>query len=223
MTSTQTTPATSEPPEPGKPPEQAIRQCEVRRETAETRIEVRVRLDLDAKGAAKAQVDTGVPFLDHMLISFARHSRLDLDVKVVGDLDIDDHHTVEDTGIVLGQALNKALGDKRGIARFGYAYAPMDEALARAVVDISGRPYLSYNAALDPTLGGRRLFHTDLAEEFWRAFVTNAGVTLHLDLLRGTNAHHCIEAMFKSVALAWYNASRVSNIPGVVPSTKGAL
>ncbi len=145
-------------------------------------------------------------------------------MRASGDTPIDDHHTVEDAGIVLGQALAQALGTKAGIARFGYAYAPMDESLVRAVLDISGRPFLSYEApGIAPTLGGERLFHTDLAEEFWRALTANAGITLHLDLIRARNAHHAIEAMFKAFALALHVATRVNNVPGVVPSTKGAL
>jgi imidazoleglycerol-phosphate dehydratase len=145
-------------------------------------------------------------------------------VTATGDVAVDDHHTVEDVGIVLGRALSAALGPRQGIARFGYAYAPMDEALARAVVDISGRPFLSYTApGLAPTLGGARLFHTDLAEEFWRALVIHAGITLHLDLLRGQNAHHALEALFKAFALAWRAATRLTDRPDLVPSTKGVL
>jgi len=196
------------------------RRAELTRETAETTIFVSV--DLDGRG--EADVDTPVPFLNHMLTSLARHGRLDLTIRARGDVEVDDHHTVEDVGIVLGRVLLVALGSKEGIARFGYAYAPMDESLARAVLDISGRPFLSYNAAgLAPTLGGRQVFHTDLAEEFWRAVTNNAEITLHLDLLRGTNAHHSIEAMFKAFALSWHAATRLSNVPGAVPSTKGAL
>lgn len=196
------------------------RRAELTRDTLETRITVGVDLD----GSGDARIDTPVPFLNHMLTSLARHGRLNLSVKAEGDTDIDDHHTVEDVGIVLGKVLAEALGDKKAIARFGYAYAPMDESLARAVIDISGRPFLAYEApGLSPTLGGERVFHTDLAEEFWRALVTNAGVTLHLDLIRGRNAHHSIEAMFKAFALAWHSATRLSGLPGAVPSTKGAL
>ena len=159
-----------------------------------------------------------------MLTSLARHGKLDLTVRATGDCDIDDHHTVEDVGIVLGRALLEALGSKQGIARFGYSYAPMDEALARAVVDISGRPFLSYKAeGLAPTLGGERIFHTDLAEEFWRALTTNADITLHLDLIRGRNAHHSIETTFKAFALAWHAATRLTGVPDRVPSTKGSL
>jgi imidazoleglycerol-phosphate dehydratase len=196
------------------------RRAELTRDTAETRIYV--MLDLD--GAGKGTIDTPVPFLNHMLSSLARHGRFDLEVRAEGDVDVDDHHTVEDVGIVLGKTLVAALGPKEGIARFGYAYAPMDESLARAVIDISGRPFLSYSApGISPTLGGKQIFHTDLAEEFWRAVTNNAAITLHLDLLRGTNAHHSIEAMFKAFALSWHAATRLTNIPGYVPSTKGTI
>jgi imidazoleglycerol-phosphate dehydratase len=204
----------------GGPATGAKRRAELSRDTTETRIYVKVDLD----GAGKCSIDTPVPYLNHMLTSLARHGRLDLDVRAEGDIDVDDHHTVEDVGIVLGKALMSALGPKEGIARFGYAYAPMDESLARAVIDISGRPFLSYSApGISPTLGGPRIFHTDLAEEFWRALTNNAAITLHLDLLRGTNAHHSIEAMFKAFALAWHTATRLTNIQGYVPSTKGTL
>ena len=196
------------------------RRAELTRETRETQITVSVDLD----GEGRAEVGTGVPFLDHMLMSLARHGRLDLVVRAEGDTYMDDHHTVEDVGIVLGRALSQALGAKQSIARFGYAYAPMDEALARAVIDISGRPFVNYEApGLSPTLGGERIFHTDLVEEFWRAVVANAAITLHLDLLRGRNAHHSIEAMFKAFALAWYQATRLTGQPGSVPSTKGVI
>ncbi|MEO5953424.1 MAG: imidazoleglycerol-phosphate dehydratase HisB [Chloroflexia bacterium] len=196
------------------------RQAEIQRNTSETQITLRIGLD----GTGHAEIDTPVPFLNHMLTSLARHGRLDLVVKATGDTLIDDHHTVEDIGIVLGQAMAQAVGTKAGIARFGHAYVPMDEALARAVIDISGRPFLNYEApGISPTLGGERIFHTDLAEEFWRAVVTNAGITLHLDLIRACNAHHAIEAMFKAFALAWHTATRITNVPGVVPSTKGSL
>lgn len=198
----------------------AAREAQLTRETTETSINISVSLD----GTGKAEIDTPVPFLNHMLTSLARHGRLDLIVQARGDVEVDDHHTVEDVGIVLGKCLSDALGTREGIARFGYAYAPMDDALARVVIDISGRPYLSYTApGLAPTLGGRYVFHTDLAEEFWRGLVTNAGITLHMDLLRGNNAHHAIEATFKAFALAWYAATRTTNIPGRVPSTKGSL
>jgi imidazoleglycerol-phosphate dehydratase len=194
-----------------------IRKTTVERKTAET--EVRVTLNLDGSGQASLQ--TSVPFLDHLLNSLARHGRLDLEITAKGDIEIDDHHTVEDIGIVLGQALSRALGDKRGIARFGSAHAPMDEALARAVVDISGRPFLVYEAPGVAPWVGR--FDTALAEEFWRAFVNNAAITLHLDLLRGKNAHHALEALFKSTGLALHAATRIIVQGGAIPSTKEML
>jgi imidazoleglycerol-phosphate dehydratase len=193
------------------------RRSTVERKTAET--EVRVTLNLDGSGQASLQ--TLVPFLDHLLNSLARHGRFDLEVTAKGDTEIDDHHTVEDIGIVLGQALARALGEKRGIARFGSMLAPMDEALARAVVDISGRPFLVYEAPGVAPWVGR--FDTALAEEFWRAFVNNALITLHLDLLRGKNAHHMLEALFKSAGLALHAATRVIDRGGAVPSTKEVL
>jgi imidazoleglycerol-phosphate dehydratase len=194
-----------------------IRKTTVERQTAET--EVRVTLNLDGSGQASLQ--TSVPFLDHLLNALARHGRFDLEITAKGDTEIDDHHTVEDIGIVLGQALSRALGDKRGIARFGAAHAPMDEALARAVVDISGRPFLVYEAPGVAPWVGR--FDTALAEEFWRAFVNNAAITLHLDLLRGKNAHHALEALFKSTGLALHAATRIVVQGGAVPSTKEVL
>jgi imidazoleglycerol-phosphate dehydratase len=198
----------------------SARKAQLTRETTETSIDISVDLD----GTGQAKVETPVPFLNHMLTSLARHGKLDLVVLAHGDVEVDDHHIVEDVGIVLGKCLYAALGTREEIARFGYAYAPMDDALARAVIDISGRPFLGYVApGLAPTLGGRYVFHTDLAEEFWRGLVTNAGITVHLDLLRGNNAHHSIEAMFKAFALAWQMATRINNIPGLVPSTKGSL
>ncbi len=193
------------------------RKTAVERKTAET--DVRVALNLDGSGQASLQ--TSVPFLDHLLHSLARHGRFDLEVVAKGDTEIDDHHTVEDIGIVLGQAFSRALGEKRGIARFGSVLAPMDEALARAVVDISGRPFLVYEAPGVAPWVGR--FDTALAEEFWRALVNNALITLHLDLLRGKNAHHMLEALFKSAGLALHAATRVIDRGGAVPSTKEVL
>ena len=198
----------------------AFRQARLARATRETQI--RVTLDLD--GSGQGTVSTGVPFLDHLLIALARHARFDLEIKAQGDLDIDDHHTVEDVGIVLGQALRQAVGNRAGMARFGHAYAPMDEALARAVVDLSGRPFLVYNTpGLAPTLGGLRVFHTNLLEEFWRAVATHAALTLHIDLLRGENAHHSLEACAKAAALALHQATSKAGPADVIPSTKGVL
>ena len=198
------------------------RVAERRRVTRET--DVFARLDLDAGPRdGNGAISTSVPFLDHLLTSFARHGRLALTISATGDTEIDDHHTVEDVGLTLGQTLLAALGERRGIARFGYAYAPMDEALARAVVDISGRPYLAYEigAVAMPERVGR--FDTQLVEEFWRAFSVEARLTLHLDVIRGRNAHHSFEAMFKAAGLALASATRVIDPGGDAPSTKGAL
>jgi len=196
------------------------RRAEILRETGETRILIRV--DLDRPGPPR--IHTAVPFLDHMLTALARHGRLGLEVDAQGDTEIDDHHTVEDIGIVLGQAIAEALGDKAGITRFGTAYAPMDEALARVVLDLSGRAFISWLVPLRaPTLGGVRLFHTDLVEEFFRALVANARVTAHFDLIRAQNDHHALEALFKAFALALHAATRLGDPGGAVPSTKGVL
>ncbi|HMA35138.1 MAG TPA: imidazoleglycerol-phosphate dehydratase HisB [Chloroflexia bacterium] len=196
------------------------RRAEILRETGETRIAL--KLDLDRPGPAA--IATPVPFLNHMLAALARHGRLTLEITAQGDVEIDDHHTVEDAGIVLGQALAQAVGDKAGINRFGTAYAPLDEALARVVLDFSGRPFISWNAPLrGPTIGGVRLFHTDLAEEFFRAVVANAQITAHFDLIRSQNDHHAIEALFKAFALALHSATRLGGPPTVIPSTKGVL
>jgi imidazoleglycerol-phosphate dehydratase len=196
-----------------------VRRAEIVRETSETKIRVALNLD-----GGPVQIATPVPFLNHMLASLGRHGRLGLEIEATGDIEIDDHHTVEDIGIGLGQALAQALGNKAGVARFGSAYAPMDEALARVVLDLSGRAYISYNAPMRaPTLGGLRLFHTDLVEEFFRALVGNALITAHFDLIRGTNDHHAIEALFKAFALALHQATRRSGPAGAIPSTKGVL
>lgn len=198
------------------------RVAERRRVTRETNVFVRLDLDGGPLDAAEA-ISTSVPFLDHLLSGMARHGRLALTITATGDIEIDDHHTVEDVGLTLGQTLLAALGERRGIARFGSAYAPMDEALARAVVDISGRPYLAFDmgAIVPPERVGH--FDTQLVEEFWRAFATEARLTLHLDVLRGRNAHHIYEAMFKAAGLALATATRVIDAGGAVPSTKGTL
>ena len=194
------------------------RRAEVARDTSETAI--RVVLDLDGQGAA--QVATGIGFLDHMLTALARHALFDLDVSAKGDLHIDFHHTTEDAGIVLGQALRQALGDKRGIRRYGHALLPMDEALAEAAVDISGRPFLAWSVPFGPAKIGE--MDTELFEEFFRALAFNAGITLHLTLKAGTNAHHVAEACFKAVARALRMAVEPDpRTPGAVPSTKGML
>lgn len=192
------------------------RQAEWRRVTRET--DVLVNVDLD--GSGQSEIATGVPFLDHMLTSFARHGRLGLTIRATGDLAVDDHHTVEDVGLTLGEALRLALGDGLGIARFGARYVPMDDALARVVVDWAARPYLVWNVEVGAARIGT--FDPALAEEFWRALTTRAGLTLHADLLRARNGHHALEAIWKAAGLALHDATRVT-APGEVPSTKGAL
>lgn len=195
-----------------------MRQADVTRNTLETRISVRIDLD----GTGKAELATGVPFFDHMLDQIARHGAIDLAVRAEGDTHIDDHHTVEDVGITLGQAFAKALGDKKGIRRYGHAYVPLDEALSRVVVDFSGRPGLHY--FVDYTRARIGNFDVDLAREFFQGFVNHAGVTLHIDNLRGDNAHHQCETIFKAFGRALRMAAeRDERQAGAVPSTKGAL
>jgi len=195
-----------------------MRTAEVTRSTKETRI--RVKLDLDGKGVAK--LSTGLPFLDHMLDQVARHGMIDLDVSAKGDLHIDAHHTVEDIGITLGQAVAKAIGDKAGVRRFGHAYVPLDEALSRVVIDFSGRPGLEYHVEFTRALIGE--FDVDLMHEFFQGFVNHAQVTLHIDNLRGDNAHHQCETMFKAFARALRMAAEFDpRAAGSVPSTKGSL
>ncbi len=191
------------------------RQKRVQRITNETQITVEI--DLDGSGAS--QISTGIGFLDHMLTAFAKHSGFDLTVAAVGDTHIDDHHTSEDVAITLGQAFKEALGDKIGIARYGHSFLPMDETLVRTALDISNRPYYIYNVSgLNPKVGS---FDTELIGEFWRAFALNAGITLHIDLLRGAIQHHIVESIFKSLALALKGAVRI--VGRDVPSTKGVL
>ncbi|HEU5171401.1 MAG TPA: imidazoleglycerol-phosphate dehydratase HisB [Gemmatimonadales bacterium] len=191
---------------------------EVTRQTKETRL--RVRVDLD--GTGEARVRTGIGFFDHMLEALARHALLDLEVEGRGDLHVDGHHTVEDTGIALGQAIARALGDRRGIRRFADAVVPLDDALVRVVLDVSGRPYLSYNVEIPKwqMLGDYDVF---LTPEFFRALVTNAGLTAHVDLLRGDNPHHIVEAAFKAFARALDAAIALDPRVQGVPSTKGLL
>lgn len=167
------------------------------RSSAESDIRVRIKL----QGTGQADIDTGIGFFDHMLHALARHANWDLEIQVNGDLHVCGHHTVEDTGIVLGQALAEALGDKSGIARYGHALIPMDEALARAVIDVSGRPYLVFRAELPAPMVGN--FDTELCEEFFRALAFQAGITLHLEVPYGKNTHHIIEALFKALAHAF--------------------
>lgn len=187
------------------------------RKTTETQVEVMWNLD----GSGAFTGSTRLPFLDHMLAQLARHGRFDLTVNASGDLEIDAHHTVEDVGIALGRALRDALGDGAGIARFASEHAPLDEALVLAVVDVSGRPYLHYAVAVPRQRLGE--YDTELTEEFFRAFATNAGITLHILLVHGRNAHHIIEAMFKALALALDRAVRLDPRVQGVPSTKGTL
>jgi imidazoleglycerol-phosphate dehydratase len=190
---------------------------EAHRATGET--EVRVRLDLDGRGEASAS--TGVGFFDHMLALLARHALVDLEVEARGDLATGSHHTVEDTGITLGRALDDALGDRAGVERYGAALVPMDECLVQVAIDLSGRPYLAYDVPLPAmVIGG---FETDLLEEFLRALATHARLTLHVRLLEGHNPHHVIEASFKAVARALRAAVALNPRAPGVPSTKGAL
>jgi len=192
--------------------------AEVNRNTAETRITVRVNLD----GTGKASLATGIGFFDHMLDQIARHGLIDLDIRADGDLHIDGHHTVEDVGITLGQAVHKAVGDKKGIRRYGHAYVPLDEALSRVVIDFSGRPGLIMNVPFKSGMIGT--FDSQLAHEFFQGFVNHAFVTLHIDNLRGENAHHQCETVFKAFARALRAALELDpRSAGTVPSTKGAL
>jgi imidazoleglycerol-phosphate dehydratase len=189
------------------------------RQTAETAIDVELALD----GTGSVHVETGIPFFDHMLSQLGRHGGLDLSVKATGDLHVDAHHTVEDVGIVLGEAMASALGDKAGIRRFASISLPLDEALVEVALDVSGRPYLAYDLTFGPDVAplGSPPFDPQLAEEFWRAFVTAAGITLHLRLVAGKNTHHVLEASFKGTARCLRDAVRVDG--GGVPSTKGTL
>jgi imidazoleglycerol-phosphate dehydratase len=199
-------------------PAPARRAAKVTRKTAETDIEV----DLDLDGNGRANVATGVPFLDHMLDQVARHGALDLTVRAKGDLHVDAHHTVEDVGIAVGQALAQAAGDKKGIARYGHAYVPLDEALSRVVVDLSGRPGLEFHVRFTRARIGA--FDVDLVHEFFQGFVNHALATLHIDNLRGDNAHHQAETVFKAFARALRMAVAVDpRAGGAVPSTKGTL
>lgn len=196
----------------------AERKATVERNTLETQITVSVNLD----GSGSTEFDTGVPFLEHMLDQIARHGLIDLAVKAVGDLHIDDHHTVEDIGITLGQAFAEAVGDKKGILRYGHAYVPLDEALSRVVIDFSGRPGLEYHIPFTrAAVGG---FDVDLFLEFFQGFVNHAQVTLHIDNLRGDNSHHQAETVFKAFGRALRMAlAEDPRMVGVTPSTKGVL
>jgi imidazoleglycerol-phosphate dehydratase len=210
-TPTSSTPATSE--------SRAHRTASVSRATKETSIEV----SLDVDGTGTTEVATGLPFFDHMVSQLGRHGGFDLTVRAVGDLEVDAHHTVEDVGITLGEVLADALGDKSGIRRFGSINLPLDEALVEVALDLSGRPFLTYDIEFPPDAIalGTPPFDPQLAEEFWRAFVTAAGITLHLRLRTGKNTHHILEASFKGVARALRDAVRREG--GGIPSTKGSL
>lgn len=192
------------------------RQAEVKRKTGET--DIQVILDLDGQGVSR--ISTGIGFFDHMLDALTRHSGINLSIEAKGDLHVDEHHTVEDVGLALGEALKIALGDKKGIARFGWAYCPLDEALCRAVIDLSGRPSFVWQAPVNLHLIGE--MHSETVPEFFRALCNTGGITLHLDMIRGQNLHHVIEAMFKAFAKALQQAI-ASDGNNKIPSTKGVL
>ena len=195
-----------------------MRQAQVTRNTLETQIEVRLNLD----GSGKSRLATGVGFFDHMLDQVARHGMVDLEVEAKGDLHIDAHHTVEDVGITLGQAFTKAIGDKKGVRRYGHAYVPLDEALSRVVIDLSGRPGLEYSVDYARGLIGE--FDVDLVHEFFQGFVNHALVTLHIDNLKGRNAHHQAETIFKAFGRALRMAAEIdARASGTLPSTKRSL
>ncbi len=194
------------------------RSANVSRDTLETQISVVLNLD----GSGKSSFDTGIPFLEHMLEQIARHGAFDLEITAKGDLHIDDHHSVEDIGITLGQAFKQALGDKKGIMRYGHAYVPLDEALSRVVIDFSGRPGLEYRVEFERPRVGR--FDVDLFHEFFQGFVNHAPATLHIDNLAGVNAHHIAETMFKAFGRALrFAVARDERLGDAIPSTKGSL
>lgn len=196
----------------------APRRAEVERNTLETRIRAAIQLD----GTGRAVLSTGIGFLDHMLDQIARHGMFDLDIKAEGDLHVDGHHTVEDTGITLGQAFARAVGDKKGVRRYGHAYVPLDEALSRVVVDLSGRSGLQFRGEFTRAMIGT--LETQLVYEFFQGFVNHAGVTLHIDMLHGTNAHHQCETVFKAFGRALRMAVEIDpRAGGALPSTKGSL
>jgi imidazoleglycerol-phosphate dehydratase len=197
---------------------QTPRTAEVSRQTAETQISVKLNLD----GSGQSRLSTGIGFFDHMLDQIARHGLIDLDIQAAGDLHIDGHHTVEDVGITFGQAVAQAVGDKKGLRRYGHAYVPLDEALSRVVIDFSGRPGLVMNVPFKSGMIGS--FDSQLAHEFFQGFVNHAFVTLHIDNLKGENAHHQAETVFKAFARALRMALEVDpRMAGVIPSTKGSL
>ena len=194
------------------------RTSKIERNTNETKISIKINLD----GTGKADLETGVPFFDHMLDQIARHGLIDITLKAQGDIEIDDHHTVEDIGIVLGQALAQAVGDKKGIKRYGNAYVPLDESLSRVVIDLSGRPHLSFDATFTRALIGT--FETELVREFFQALVNHSAITLHIDNIRGINSHHISETIFKAFGRALRMALESDErMQDVIPSTKGSL
>ncbi len=193
------------------------RRSEITRQTSETNI----TLSLNVDGTGKYEISTPVPFLNHMLELTTRHGLFDLSIDASGDVEIDCHHTVEDIGICLGRAFREALGDKKGIRRYGNATVPMDEALAEVSVDIGGRPYLAFNVEIPQEKVGT--FDVELAEEFFRALISNAAINVHIDLKRGTNAHHCLEAVFKAFGRAMDQATSIDERVKDIPSTKGRL
>jgi len=196
----------------------AERKAEISRDTLETQISVSINLD----GTGQSNFETGVAFLDHMMDQIARHGMIDLDIRAMGDLHIDAHHTVEDIGITLGQAFSKAMGDKKGITRYGHSYVPLDEALSRVVIDFSGRPGLEFHADFIRGMIGE--FDVDLFHEFFQGFVNHANATLHIDNIRGRNAHHIAETIFKAFGRAVRMAIEPdARMQGILPSTKGAL
>ncbi len=196
----------------------STRSAQITRNTSETQIEIKINLD----GSGQSSFDTGVPFLEHMLDQISRHGLIDLDIYAKGDTHIDDHHTVEDIGISLGMAINQAIGDKKGIVRYGHAYVPLDEALARVVMDFSGRPGLELHASLKRDRIGN--FDVDLVKEFFQGLVNHANITLHIDVIRGDNDHHKVECIFKAFGRALRMAISYDERMGdIIPSTKGAL
>ncbi|MBP5448674.1 MAG: imidazoleglycerol-phosphate dehydratase HisB [Spirochaetales bacterium] len=192
------------------------RTAELSRKTKETDIKVKINLDK----SDESKIDTGIPFLDHMLNAFSKHGRIGLDLQCKGDLEVDCHHTMEDVGIALGECFNKAIGDKKGINRFADACTPLDESLSRCVIDISGRPYLHYDVSFTQPDDGNNV-NPYLFEEFFRGFVMNAKITMHIDLIHGKNSHHILESVFKSFAVAMREAIAVTGSD--IPSTKGVL
>jgi imidazoleglycerol-phosphate dehydratase len=192
------------------------RTAELSRKTKETDIKVKINLDK----SDESKIDTGIPFLDHMLNAFSKHGRIGLDLQCKGDLEVDCHHTMEDVGIALGECFDKAIGDKKGINRFADAYTPLDESLTRCVIDISGRPYLHYDVSFTQPDDGNNV-NPYLFEEFFRGFVMNAKITMHIDLIHGKNTHHILESVFKSFAVAMREAIAVTGSD--IPSTKGVL